>query len=689
MKKGVIIMKRQYISFVILLTMICSMVNLFAQGKPTCNQGAQQSQLPDSSRVWMPDSCIFSGHFPSVSANDPNEIVGPAGFQRNDIDSTRWISTNQRLNYTIYFENDPQLASAPAQKVEIRMPISPLMNLSTMSIGSFGFNNQTFTVEGQHSSYQQRLDLRSSVGLYVDVVAGLDLLNNEIVWVLQSIDTATGLPPTGLFQGFLPINNTNHEGEGHVTFSVLPRASQCHTGDVLPAQASIVFDINPAIATNIWRNTFDAAAPSSNLHIVSLTGHDSVVFTGSDDANGCGLKQYRLYRSENNGGYQMMGVYTSSASVPTMTGTQYRYYCLAEDYVGNVEEKDSADVQYGVANINLTLHAYPEQAGTVTGGGIMAANSNASITASAANGYRFVRWARNGVTLSNNATYQFLPGEDMTLTAYFEPLQYLLTIQHTEGLAIEIMSDRLGALASGDQISHFDTLLISYQVQPCYQLQTLTLNGNPVQDGTRIEVTGNMTILGNTQLEIHHGIDRHVACESYSWIDGVTYTSSNSTAQYTLSTAEGCDSVVTLNLTIGYPTHDTISATIREGESYTEHGFNEDQAGVYTQSYVSQEGCDSTITLVLSVNPVGIDMVQLNSDLIQVTPNPTLGKMMVSWEGLLAEQVKIVDMMGRTILETQCNGNEVMFDLSDYPTGNYLVVVTNEKTIVIKKVIKQ
>ena len=40
------------------------------------------------------------------------------------------------------------------------------------------------------------------------------------------------------------------------------------------------------------------------------------------------------------------------------------------------------------------------------------------------------------------------------------------------------------------------------------------------------------------------------ACDSYSWIDGVTYTSSNSTATHTLTNQDGCDSVVTLNLTI-------------------------------------------------------------------------------------------------------------------------------------------
>ena len=45
-------------------------------------------------------------------------------------------------------------------------------------------------------------------------------------------------------------------------------------------------------------------------------------------------------------------------------------------------------------------------------------------------------------------------------------------------------------------------------------------------------------------------VDTQVHCDTYTWIDGVTYTSSNNTATHTLTNAAGCDSVVTLDLTI-------------------------------------------------------------------------------------------------------------------------------------------
>jgi len=48
------------------------------------------------------------------------------------------------------------------------------------------------------------------------------------------------------------------------------------------------------------------------------------------------------------------------------------------------------------------------------------------------------------------------------------------------------------------------------------------------------------------------GTEVQTACDSYQWIDGITYTSSNNVATYTFpaGAANGCDSIVTLDLTI-------------------------------------------------------------------------------------------------------------------------------------------
>ena len=85
--------------------------------------------------------------------------------------------------------------------------------------------------------------------------------------------------------------------------------------------------------------------------------------------------------------------------------------------------------------------------------------------------------------------------------------------------------------------------------------------------------------------------------------------------QYTLNLANinGCDSVVVLDLAISPSYHDTISATICLGDRYQNAGFDTipEQAGLisYSQNLKTQLGCDSIITLNLTVNPIEITIL--------------------------------------------------------------------------------
>ena len=67
----------------------------------------------------------------------------------------------------------------------------------------------------------------------------------------------------------------------------------------------------------------------------------------------------------------------------------------------------------------------------------------------------------------------------------------------------------------------------------------------PNAAGCDSTITINLTINNSNS-----GIDSKTACDSYTWIDGNTYTESTNSAIFTLQNANGCDSVVTLNLTI-------------------------------------------------------------------------------------------------------------------------------------------
>ena len=100
------------------------------------------------------------------------------------------------------------------------------------------------------------------------------------------------------------------------------------------------------------------------------------------------------------------------------------------------------------------------------------------------------------------------------------------------------------------------------------------------------------------------GVDEQIACESFTWIDGVTYTESTTTPTFTLTNAAGCDSVVTLHLTVNHVTTRDTSAVACD--SFTWEGETYTQSGDYTVYETNVAGCDSIVTLHLTITNTDI-----------------------------------------------------------------------------------
>ncbi len=83
--------------------------------------------------------------------------------------------------------------------------------------------------------------------------------------------------------------------------------------------------------------------------------------------------------------------------------------------------------------------------------------------------------------------------------------------------------------------------------------------------------------------------------------NGITYDSAG-TYQAHFVNAVGCDSTATLVLTVNYPTSSTTNAAICSGSSYTFNGSVYDKAGTFVAHLISATGCDSTAILILTVN---------------------------------------------------------------------------------------
>lgn len=99
------------------------------------------------------------------------------------------------------------------------------------------------------------------------------------------------------------------------------------------------------------------------------------------------------------------------------------------------------------------------------------------------------------------------------------------------------------------------------------------------------------------------GTDTRTECNSYTWIDGNTYTSSNNTATHVVSAVNGCDSLINLDLTI---LNSAVGSEVRtECDSYTWIDGNtymsSNNSATFNIVGGAANGCDSLVTLDLTV----------------------------------------------------------------------------------------
>src|SRR5690554_493508 len=134
--------------------------------------------------------------------------------------------------------------------------------------------------------------------------------------------------------------------------------------------------------------------------------------------------------------------------------------------------------------------------------------------------------------------------------------------------------------------------------------QTYTTSGVYTETLATIEgcdsvVTLDLTISGQA---VSTTVTEEV-CGSYTWsANNQTYTSSGVYTE-TLATVEGCDSVVTLDLTIsGQAVSTTVTEEVCGSYTWSANNQTYTSSGVYTETLATVEGCDSVVTLDLTIN---------------------------------------------------------------------------------------
>ena len=275
----------------------------------------------------------------------------------------------------------------------------------------------------------------------------------------------------------------------------------------------------------------------------------------------------------------------------------------------------------------------------------------------------------NGKTLSTSGTYtekfSTAKGCDSVVT---------LTLTVSSKIQVSIND----TICSGDTYD-FDGQIISTagtyakgytSAFGCDSLVTLNL---------AVETSPTVTVSGNTSF--CYGATTEITAaggSTYAWSNGTSTPSLNTGVQGTYyvmgMTSAGCASTASVTLTAEYPTYSHFFVT-NENE-YVWNDITYTQSGSYTQTFTGANGCDSIVTLYLTVVSNGnLDFItEQSSEVLTVYPNPGNGVYHISFDKKEYD-VFVYDIYGKQVFFRKMSGDDNEMDLCDCCKGVYLMKV--------------
>jgi len=271
----------------------------------------------------------------AAGSSDPNHKYGPA-----DSPNKIWTSERNDKVYQIDFENLSN-ASAPA----ITVTVTDTLDLTKINALSFRWGNILVGTkllvdlsEIVDSTIIKIVDLPFPMTDKLLIIGDYKPSTGIVKWKLTTVDPVNFQEVSGAFDGFLP-PNTDGEGAGTLTYRV-DYKQEVQTGDTITNKATIVFDENDPITTNLYLNRFDEIIPQSSVApLPPSTENDTfqVNVSGSDIISG--VAYYSLYVSVNDGAYNLYNeVSGSGIEFIGQQGNKYEFFSIAVDEAGNFED---------------------------------------------------------------------------------------------------------------------------------------------------------------------------------------------------------------------------------------------------------------------------------------------------------------------------------------------------------------
>ena len=194
-------------------------------------------------------------------------------------------------------------------------------------------------------------------------------------------------------------------------------------------------------------------------------------------------------------------------------------------------------------------------------------------------------------------------------------------------------------------------------------------------------------------------------CDSVEW-EGVTYLFDDEVVSNNIDSVMMVDSTFILRIVVNHASREQFTDTVTLGDSYSGYGFYltatevallqaslqmHGSTSIILNDTLQNEttGCDSIVTLVLTVDRQEGIVETPTEQKLHVYPNPTTSRVTIESTAAMSH-VELYDNEGRRLQDYNTrNANDITIDVSNFPTGAYYLRVHTADNVTIQKLIKQ
>ena len=236
----------------------------------------------------------------------------------------------------------------------------------------------------------------------------------------------------------------------------------------------------------------------TNIQQTSATGGGNVTANGGANVTDRGICWSTSHTPTTNGTHASGGAGNGTFSV-NMTGltanTTYYVRAYATNSAGTAYGSEVSFTTSQIPTYSINVSASPSNAGTVSGGGSYQQGQSCTVTATAATGYTFLRWAENGNQVSTNASYTFTVSGNRTLVAQFQAQGYTISVSANPANG--------GTVSGGGSYNYGQSCTVTATAATGYTFLRWAENGNQVSTNANytFTVSGNRTLVAQFQAQ--------------------------------------------------------------------------------------------------------------------------------------------------------------------------------------------